>query len=175
MKPSKFGTASYMSEGSSSEEEEAQVKGLNGKEKKITNVMESEVEGSQMESAIAASEGKNLEGASKKEWKSLRMRRRIGRLKWSRKQCRIRSASQASLLLPPLKPLLHPILLPPPLKSLKMSAKQDLCPRWLEVKKEEVRKAVTPVRREKKVTLKLVIHWLIIFLQAVSFGRELLR
>ena len=80
MKPSKFGTASYMSEGSSSEEEEAQVKGLNGKEKKITNVMESEVEGSQMESAIAASVGKKPRGSlqsrveksqnEKKDWAS---------------------------------------------------------------------------------------------------------
>ena len=57
-RPSKFGTASFMSEESSSEEEEAQVKGLQDKEEKTNIVMGSQMESSQVESAISNSLGK---------------------------------------------------------------------------------------------------------------------
>ena len=45
-RPSKFRTASFMSEESSSEEEETQVKGLPDKEEKINNVMVGETKNS---------------------------------------------------------------------------------------------------------------------------------
>ena len=54
-KPSKFGTASFMSEESSSEEEESQAEGLKEKEE---NLKASAVKGSQVESAISTSVGK---------------------------------------------------------------------------------------------------------------------
>ena len=56
-RPSKIGTASFMSEESSSEEEEAQVKGLQDKEEKTNIVMGSQMESSQVESAISSSLG----------------------------------------------------------------------------------------------------------------------
>ena len=56
--PSKFGTASFMSEESSSEEEVEQVKGLQEKREEAINVMESQVEASQVESANSANVGK---------------------------------------------------------------------------------------------------------------------